>query len=83
MPRRYTLDQLAQRIHERETQRATGTQDLTLEGIGAAGHWNEISPEQRKNWNLTDDDMVDIEHDVKDTGKGYKVRRERASTCSL
>ena len=40
MPRIYTLDQLAMRIHEREVQRATNAEDLTLEGIGAVGGWN-------------------------------------------
>ena len=61
MPRIYTLDQLAMRIHEREVQRATNAEDLTLEGIGAVGGWNSVSAEYRKNWNLTDDDMYDIE----------------------
>ena len=62
MPRRYTIDQLAMRIHEREVQRASKAEDLTLEGIGAVGGWNQVRPEYRKNWNLTDDDMVDIEN---------------------
>ncbi|MBO6163191.1 MAG: hypothetical protein J6O53_08035 [Eubacterium sp.] len=61
MPRKYTLDQLAMRIHEREVQRTTNAEDLTLEGIGAVGGWNSVSAEHRKNWNLTDDDMNDIE----------------------
>ena len=62
MPRIYTLDQLAMRIHERQVQRASQSEDLTLEGIGAVGGWNKVRPEYRKNWNLTDDDMLDIEN---------------------
>ena len=60
MPR-YSLDQLAQRIMARDEKRKNGNFNLVMEGVGADGGWNEVSYEERNNWNLTDQDMHDIE----------------------
>ena len=68
MPR-YSLDQLAQRIKARDEKRESGAVNLLMEGVGAEGGWNEVSYEERNNWNLTDQDMDDIEEALENNAK--------------
>ena len=67
MPRlKYKLDDLLKRVKAREEIRSLGNpQFYVFSGVGAEGKWNESSPVDRNNWNLTDEDMKDIEAALK------------------
>lgn len=67
MPRlKYKLDDLLKRVRVREEIRSiSNPQFYVFSGLGAEGKWNETSPVDRNNWNLTDEDMKDIEAALK------------------
>ncbi|MBO4863310.1 MAG: hypothetical protein J5517_02990 [Eubacterium sp.] len=62
----YTPDQLAERYKAREEMRLKSAGEFLLEGPGSDGGWNAASPFIRRNWNLTEDDMKDIEKSLAD-----------------